>query len=473
MGRKSDNKYVCGDNVNDPKVINNAAELLAVVIKRMWDLYVWDLWWLNKHKEEWLLKKKAIEEKLKGKYNNEVIDVVLSHLDKFIRYVDEFGDYWLRNHVSDEIERLIENLLHGRSEIIVWRNENGVSVYGEHVTLNAQKTRTGVMVHLMPKDFDGITIEVPNIFKRTMDKRDYRKFVRKVLKALKGGFEETDGFRKRGRAAMGTNQVWQAIIWSLLYPGKVHINIGTVNVNKRDVKITWYLRANSHKPLKGLSLKDANKLSMEEILAFTLTAVLGDGSAHIKKIIEIAISGKKFEKWKPLLNRLWGMGFKWNTHPKDPNANIIKVRFLSNYAINLARSMVIVLPPILRDILDALNFKKWTNIRRIAEMEVKRRKGESQIEIVGIKFTLNVQKSTVVLERKAKNEVEVKRILNMLKIKYGDEFIKYIHINRSGKYLVVVIPVRLIERYDDIKEQVVEILCRKYHKVKDERKRRK
>ncbi|WP_252901508.1 hypothetical protein, partial [Vulcanisaeta sp. JCM 14467] len=58
---------------------------------------------------------------------------------------------------------------------------------------------------------------------------------------------------------------------------------------------------------------------------------------------------------------------------------------------NLARAMINVLPPILKDILGALSFEKWNNLRRIAEMEVKYRRGEMQVDVAGYKFTVSVR----------------------------------------------------------------------------------
>ncbi|WP_252900309.1 hypothetical protein [Vulcanisaeta sp. JCM 14467] len=59
-----------------------------------------------------------------------------------------------------------------------------------------------------------------------------------------------DGFVKDGYAAMNTTQVWQAIVWSLLYPGEDYVHVKAVNVNEGGLTITWRLRTN-HDPLKG------------------------------------------------------------------------------------------------------------------------------------------------------------------------------------------------------------------------------
>ena len=52
---------------------------------------------------------------------------------------------------------------------------------------------------------------------------------------------------------------------------------------------------------------------------------------------------------------------------------------------------------------------------------------------------------------------------------YGDGFA--VNVDKSGEYLDVVIPMYVFEKYSNIKEQVVEVLCRKYEKAKDKEKR--
>ena len=131
--------------------------------------------------------------------------------------------------------------------------------------------------------------------------------------------------------------------------------------------------------------------------------------------------------------------------------------------------MISVLPPILRDVLDALAFKKWNNLRRVAEMEVRWRRDKSQIIVASYGFTVNVQKKTVELVHLARDEIETNKVINALRARYGDGL--QTRVNKSGKYLAVIIPMYVFEKYDDIRAQVVEVLCRKYERTKDEKKR--
>ncbi|WP_252901382.1 hypothetical protein [Vulcanisaeta sp. JCM 14467] len=210
-----------------------------------------------------------------------------------------------------------------------------------------------------------------------------------------------------------------------------------------------------------------------------LTAVLGDGSADVKKqlknngrvysmaVIKITMSGEEFERWESLFEKLKKIGFR-SSKPYT-EGNVVEVPFYGGNAINLARAMISVLPPILHDVLDALAFDKWVNLRRIAEMEMKYRRGEMQVNVAGYGFTVQVKVGTIVLEHRARDD-DVDEVINALRARYGNEFTVSTH--KGSRYRVVVIPARMIERYEDIKEQVIRILCRKLKKAKDEEKRR-
>ena len=322
-----------------------------------------------------------------------------------------------------------------------------------------------------------MTIRIPDVFAMTMSKEEYEKFINEVLRALRGGLEEADGVVFKGKAAMGTTQIWQVIAWALLYPS-VHVLIDAINVNESDVSITWYLKT-TVEALKGKILKNVGKLSKEEVLAFMFTAVLGDGSAEIIKVIrngrvydeaviKMTMSDERYKVWEPLFDRLRRIGFR-SGKPSLSNSNVVNVRFNSGNAIDLARAIINVLPPVLRDIFDALAFEKWERIKRIAEMELKFRKGGMQVDVTGYRFTVAVYGGTVVLIHQVRDGVEAEKVIDALKVKYGNEF--YAYINKRGKYLAVIVPAYVVEKYDDIKEQVIEVLCRRLGKTKDEKKK--
>ena len=478
IGKKRGRRYVCGGEAGEGAK-SRAVDLLTEAIERMRRWRVWETWWIKEIMDEWLNARNRLELQLREKYSDDAVNDLLGMVDKFINYNAQFLNYW--REVGSEVKRLIDDLMSGKAEVVI-RGEDvsGISIHGEYVTLDVDRMKTSVPVKLVLKGFRSMTIRVPDVFKKTMNREEYGRFVNDMLRALEGGLEETDGFVNEDKAGMGTSQTWQVIVWTLLYPGRARVRINTVNVNEGSITIEWHLKS-SHEPLKGKILNDVEKLSEKGLLAFMFTAILGDGDADIvkvikngrvydKAVIEIAMSDERYKAWEPLLERLKGMGFR-SAKPRTKEGNAVDVPFYGSNAIDLAKAMINVLPPILHDALDALGFEKWLRIRRIAEMEIKWRKGESQVIVASYGFTVNILKGTVILERKAKDDVEVKNINDALRVRYGDEFVKYVRINKSNNHFAVKIPMYAFEKYKDIKEQVIEVLRRKLEKIKDEEKK--
>lgn len=192
------------------------------------------------------------------------------------------------------------------------------------------------------------------------------------------------------------------------------------------------------------------------------------GRVYDEAMIAITISNERLNDWEALLGRLRGLGFR-NAKPDQTNDNVIDIRYYGSNATNLARAMIDVLPQIIKDIFDAMAFEKWLRIKQIANMEYRYKRGESQIEIANYKFTVHVHRRTVELVHNARDEAEAKKIIEILVSKYGNEF--YAYVNKCGRYSVVRVPMRVLTRYDDIKKQVVEVLCRKFERVKSEEKK--
>lgn len=308
-----------------------------------------------------------------------------------------------------------------------------------------------------------------DVFMNAMNKEDYKKFIEKLLLALRLGFTVTDESEHYSRPIMSTVQAWQALLWSLLYPGQIYMLISAINVNASGITITWRLIAKEYHSLKDCAFKIAEQLNKDALLGFIFTAILGDGTVDIKHIahgnvepvIYITMSSSKFDKWKPVINRLdikW-----WGLKTKD------RIFFFSSNAIDLARSIINVLPPVLSDILDTLKIKKWINLKQIARMEMKFKIGENQVNIANVKFTVNIHKSTIELIHKARNENEIKEIVEILRNIYGENFA--INMRKSSKYLVIAIPAYVFEKYEDIRKQVIQVIYRKLEKTKDEKKR--
>ena len=320
------------------------------------------------------------------------------------------------------------------------------------------------------KGLEGLTIHVPNIFKETMSEEDYGKFIKDLLMALKSGFNDTDGSIIRGKPRMGTSNPWQIIAWLLLHPGEVHIRADTINVNRNSITVRWNLVSNES--YEGSILKIARKLSIDSLMSFMITALLGDGSVLSRKkaAIKITISSRKFKKWVSLLDRLSELGFRWNLDP-DPRGDIFYVKFNSGYAVDLAKAMINVAPELLKDILDAFNVKKWEDLKEVANLRVKFRKIGSQVVIAGVKFTVDVQKWTIRLRRQVNDYERVKEILDKLKNEYGDEFVNQISAYKYGNYYIITIPASLIEKHESIREQVIKVLQEKLKNTNNEKRK--
>ena len=72
----------------------------------------------------------------------------------------------------------------GRAEVII--RPSGVSVHSEHVTLEVNRNNTSMPVQLVLKGLESMIIKVSNVFRKTMSREEYEKFVKKMLKALRG-----------------------------------------------------------------------------------------------------------------------------------------------------------------------------------------------------------------------------------------------------------------------------------------------
>ncbi len=148
-GVKRGKKYVCGDEVNDQSAINNTVDLLIEAISRTLRWQAWDTWWIDRYKDEWLTIRKSIEVCLRNKYSDEIINGILKVANAFIKYLDKFKEYWIKNNIGHEVKRLIEYLMHGKAEIIIWRNKKGISIYSKYVTLNVNTlNEKSIAVHL-------------------------------------------------------------------------------------------------------------------------------------------------------------------------------------------------------------------------------------------------------------------------------------------------------------------------------------
>ncbi len=148
----------------------------------------------------------------------------------------------------------------------------------------------------------------------------------------------------------------------------------------------------------------------------------------------MVISAAELDMWRPILDKLNSMGFR---EYQDPLRNTFKITYTSGYATDLAKAMVNALPLVLRDLLNALSIKKWLDIKQIASMEVKFRLGESRVLVGGESFTVAVSRGSVTLLRRVRDWAEVGRVLEELRVSYGEGFVSQVKVHRSGGILLL------------------------------------
>ncbi|MGC8607636.1 MAG: hypothetical protein ACP5GZ_07655 [Vulcanisaeta sp.] len=481
---KSGKGCIPTEPVTNPEKRQKVIELLNEAINRIKEWNIWSTQWIDETLTIIMENLMEIFKQFKDndKYSKKIINVI-NEISRFLlnHLGNEFKEYWF-NNVSNEIKELINNLTNNKSEILI--NETGkslmVHIYGKRIGLNINKIfpSGSIVVQLIIKGLGGFYIDVPDVFRKLMGEKEYRKFVEEVLIPMRLGWAATDeSKRENNKPAIATTQLWQALLWLLLYPGRVYVITPIININKSNITMIWQLRAYDHESLKLTALSDAIKLDSVAFLIFMLAVILGDGDVTIeplnngvKPMIRLTIGSLEFENWRLILNRLKTMGIQWS---KIESGGKIDVVISTNYAIDLAKLIISALPPLMRaflDILENLGLKKWSSLKLIANMELNRRKGNAQIEIAGVKFSVRVTRSAVELQVLRKNETETDKIIEQVKNMYGKDF--DIRKRKYNNKVKITIPWVEIIRHDDIKVKVVVKLYEMLNRVKDDKRRK-
>ncbi len=456
--------------INDLKTINEVIIILIEVLYRLLRWRVWVPWWLDKEK----IKIFNSRDKIKT-INDKVAKVIDDILNEMLKYLYQYDDYWIRNRVSNELRGVIEDLINGRAEVIVRRTESSltITVRGSRITLEIIRNRD-VIVQIL-NDFPGTTIRIPDVFKEFMKNKSKYEELAKILLAAKLGLANTDEGENKDKPRMRTTRLWQAVFWALLYPGDVYINIKSINVNIEDVTITWSLTANNHISYKENALKIAEGLDEKTLLIFLLTSILGDGYANaylrrnrLRARIEITVNAakleEKLEEWKAILEKLSkSLNVKYNLNSKN---NVANISFYDSHAVKLARAILDAVPPILGEVLDALESDKWLGIKKISNVEFKYIRGESQVEIYGERFTIDYNNLRLVLS--TKNSIRALRIYEKLRNAY-----EKVSIRQKKGYTIVSIPFKAIIGNDELRNAIRRVLCSKLRKTKNEKTRAK
>ncbi|WP_446751825.1 hypothetical protein [Vulcanisaeta sp. JCM 16161] len=468
------------ESVTDRATRDEVIELLEETIDKIekWGLYE-DQWisnYVNEAKE--VIDGLGSYEEL-NEYHKLIINSIKEILKSLLNRVDnDLRNYWV-SKLGNEVAELIQDIISGKAQVIINRTSKtlAVHVYRNHITLDINKIRnnSGITTQLRIKGLRGINIEIPNIFEEILDKEEYEKLEKETLTPLKLGFAITDETTRNGKPVMITAHLWQAILWMLLYPGKIYISINAIDINKNDVKIKWYLVANDYVSLKDKAIDILRGFNYENLLRFMSTVILGDGNvtllkhsnskARLKPVIKISIGQVKFNEWEPILSMLKNHDIDYEIFNSAKGEVPIFIR--GNNAINLARKIFDTIPPVIRVLFDVLNIDKWNKLKRMINLMPIR--GTSQIKIAGIRFSIDVLKRGVELRVVRCNEVDVHKIIKQLKQIYGENF--DVRKRRAGKCVKVVIPWDEVKAREDIKMSVIPKLYEMLNRTKNEKKK--
>ncbi|GAB6944670.1 hypothetical protein [Vulcanisaeta sp. JCM 14467] len=93
-------------------------------------------------------------------------------------------------------------------------------------------------------------------------------------------------------------------------------------------------------------------------------------------------------------------------------------------------------------------------------------RGESQVEILSEKFTIDYNNLRLVLS--TKNSIRALRIYEKMKNMY-----EKVSIGQRREHTIVSIPFKVIARNDEVRSAIHKVLCSKLRKVRNERTRMK
>ncbi|ADN49508.1 hypothetical protein [Vulcanisaeta distributa] len=414
---KDEKRLRCDEEVGDPRTTEEVMKLINEFLNRV-----------EKHKaillsnlitpfdhtisalNEWL---KKIETNIEAGNDRSVAELrkTMYELSMGIRELaQQVREAWLSKYRS-ELEELIVKLMKGEVTVLIKGdalNKNKsfiVNLRARHLSVAIERVAVSgsITITLRLIGRKGIYIVAPRLLSNNL------------LKPAEYGLLLTDGtIDKDGYPKMNTNHLWQIIVFSLAYPGKVRLAIDGVNLNNGDVKVKWELRAISHKTKfksKAKITKKVLKLNYDEFLTFLLFAVLGDGNIYIKrkkKVIDITIGGSKHELWKGIIEMMESLGFK-----NYGSRNTKRYELRSSKAVALAKewlnnALVKVIVECLSQLPDA---DKLRNLITLASMRVKPH-GRSMIEIIDdVWMNINVRDAGYVELRAWRRRLEDARAI--------------------------------------------------------------
>ncbi len=314
---KGSKRLRCGEEVNDPRIIEEVNRLINEFLARV-----------ERHKNvllddestpfnyainalsDWL---REIRSKIKEGGNEDIARLrraMLNVGETMLKLAKKAREKWLRTY-KQELEELIGKLGKGETTIIIkgepFNNDKsfGVSLYTEHLSIAINKVAksSDVTIFITLNDLNSVHVNTPILFNND------------VLKTMQYGLMLTDGaINKEGYPEMSTSHLWQVIVWLMAWLGKNYMRIHSLNINDSDVGITWRLIAMDYMGKfrnKSEIAKNVLNLVDEEFLIFLLFAILGDGDINAKKkIIRLTIGSSKYELWSNITKKMISYGFK-------------------------------------------------------------------------------------------------------------------------------------------------------------------
>ncbi|ADN51053.1 hypothetical protein [Vulcanisaeta distributa] len=378
---KGSKRIVCGETVNDPRIIEETMKLIGEFLTRV-----------EKHKSvllsglatpfddvindlsNWLW---SIREKIKGGNDENIAKLRMAMLkvsEKMLMLVRQAKENWL-SIFKPELEELIEELRKGKVEVIITGepfNEDKsfmVHLYTGHLAIGVSRVRRSVTVVITLTGLRGVRIIMPKLF------NDVK------LRAMRYGLLLTDGaINKAGNPEMNTNQIWQTVIWLMAWPGRNHVLVHGVNLNEDNVAIVWILTAMDHRvKSKAKVAKEVHKFDDEVFLTFLLTAVLGDGAVDVKgKRVRLMIGNSKYGLWRDIIRRMKNLGFR------DYDSEYKKEIYIYySKAVGLAKRWLsdVLIRALIEDLSSLSDAEKLKRLLVLVDMKIKSR-GKSSIKVI-------------------------------------------------------------------------------------------
>ncbi|MGC8606244.1 MAG: hypothetical protein ACP5L5_01630 [Vulcanisaeta sp.] len=450
-------RLVCGDEVKDPRVIEETMRLINEFMSRV-----------ERHRGVLLSDSVTPFDYAVNALSNWLSGIAVGNGDdaiamlrnaehevgrKMLGLLSQAREGWLRTY-KPELEELIEKLRKGEARIIISgdpfnRNKSFMAhLYTENLAINvARVAKSGtITINISLTGLEGVNVVVP---KPLSDEK---------LRASQYGLLMTDGaIDMRGYPTMGTNQLWQSVAFALVFPGKTHIYINGISINNDNVSIIWILRAMNYRGKFGNKAKIAEEtgwLSNDEFPVFLLFAVLGDGYIDIEYVsIGLTMGDSKRKTWSNIIERLMSLGFR-EKNKKHAVEYVVK----SSKAANLAKKMLSdpIIKALVEDLAQLPDSEKLRRLIELTSMETKPL-GRSSIEVAGIKMNVCIYHNGGVELRVQRMDYEdAVRVWESLK----NTGYKEVKLSRRGKRYVVYMDVNAIMKYPELTNKACEIIRR-------------